>query len=174
VTQITDRFAFEFEEAAEVRVSYMICSLPRTGSSLLCELLAGTLLAGLPAEYFRPDRIAMLRRRWRVESFDDYLGALLGRKTSPNGVFGIKVHWGQYTTAVGDRDPIGLFPNMHFVEVRRTDLAATPEQTVRELLEFLGVDLPAGFRLEPAVMERQSDELSEEWAARYLAETPGT
>jgi LPS sulfotransferase NodH len=35
----------------------------------------------------------------------------------------------------------------------------------------LGVDLPAGFSFDPPLMERQADELSEQWAARYLAET---
>jgi trehalose 2-sulfotransferase len=238
MTQITDRFAFEFDEAPEVRVSYMICSLPRSGSSLLCEYLAGTLQAGMPAEYFRPDVIARLSRRWRAESFDRYLRALMERKTSPNGVFGIKAHWGQYREAVGDREPASLFPNLHFVEVSRTDrlrqaiswvralqtgnwsslmspagataavfdrdeierriarldreqaawleffrahstaphrityeeLADDPERTIRELFGYLGVEPAAGFQLVPAAMERQSDELSEEWVARYLAE----
>ena len=33
--------------------SYLICSTPRTGSSLLCDALAGTGVAGRPEEYFQ-------------------------------------------------------------------------------------------------------------------------
>ena len=105
--QIADRFDFEYDVAVEPVVSYMICSLPRSGSSLLCEALANTLHAGMPAEYFNPGIIARMERRWNVGSFDDYLRKLLARKTSPNGVFGLKVHWGQYArvvfAAAGDR-----------------------------------------------------------------------
>jgi LPS sulfotransferase NodH len=238
--QIPDRFEFEFDSAAEPRISYMICSVPRSGSSLLCEMLANTLHAGMPAEYFRPDRIAMFKRRWGVATFDEYRRALLERKTSPNGVFGLKVHWAQYGPTVEDRDPTGLFPNIRFIYIRRLDrvrqavswvrafqtgswstllgpetprqplfdredierklsrlerdeegweelfqghgisphrmtyeeLAASPEAAAREVLSLLDVELPAGFGLEPPLMERQADELSEEWVARYLAESP--
>ncbi len=237
--QIPDRFVFEFDQRVEPRVSYMICSQPRSGSSLLCEMLANTLHAGMPAEYFRPDRVAMLKRRWAVETFDGYLRALTERKTSPNGVFGLKVHWGQYPEAAGDRDPATLFaglaPAMRFITVRREDhvrqavswvralqtgswstvlgpeqappvfdrddierkigrlekeeaawdalferhgispfqlsyeqLVEAPEDATRTVLEFLGVKLPDGFRFDPPLMQRQADELSEEWVTRYL------
>ena len=239
MTQITDRFAFEYEVATKPRISYMICSVPRSGSSLLCELLAGTLHAGMPAEYFRPDVMARFKRRWAVETFDDYLRELMKRKTSPNGVFGLKVHWDQYETLAEERDPAPRFPDLHFIEARRDDhvrqavswvralqtgawsslispevsrpavfdredierkigrlereenawqeffrrheitphrvsyegLAQAPEEHVRDLLEFLGQTLPTDFEIEPPVMERQTDELSEEWVARYLAES---
>ena len=240
--QIPDRFAFEFDRPVEPTVTYMICSQPRSGSSLLCEVLANTLHAGMPAEYLRPDRMAMLKRRWDVETLDDYLRALVERKTSPNGVFGLKAHWGQYARTFGEGDWSGnwsnLFPGFRFIHVRREDhlrqaislvralqtgswstvtgpenapavfdrediarkiarveseeagweqlferngiaphrisyeeLADSPERTARGVLEFLGVELPAGFRFDPPLMERQADELSEQWVARYRDET---
>ena len=36
-----------------VHTSYLICSTPRTGSSLLCDALTGTGVAGRPEEYFQ-------------------------------------------------------------------------------------------------------------------------
>ena len=240
--QIPDRFDFEFEDRVEPVVTFMICSQPRSGSSLLCELLANTLHAGMPAEYLRPDRVAMLKRRWGVETLDEYLGELVARKTSPNGVFGLKAHWGQYAAIQSDPEQASVFAGrlagLRFIHVRREDhlrqavslvralqtsswstvtgpetapavfdrddiarkmkrvreeeaawveffdesgiasrgvayeeLANAPEQTARGVLDFLGVELPAGFTFDPPVMERQADELSEEWVARYLAET---
>jgi LPS sulfotransferase NodH len=236
--QIADRFDFEYDVAVEPAISYMICSLPRTGSSLLCEALANTLHAGMPAEYFKPGMITILMRRWRVESFDDYLRELLARKTSPNGVFGLKVHWGQYVRVVENRDPATLFPNLRVILIRRDDrvrqavswvrarqtgdwsavwkdpnaagravfdrdeiekrlnrlarderswedfferhaiephrltyeeLAGAREQTLRAIFDFLGVSLPVGFRFEQPALEKQTDAVSDEWVARYLA-----
>ena len=242
--QIPDRFDFEFENRVEPVVSYMICSQPRSGSSLLCELLANTLHAGMPAEYLRPDRVTMLKRRWGVETLDEYLRALVERKTSPNGVFGLKAHWGQYAAIQADPDQAavfaGRFPDLRFIHVRREDhlrqavslvralqtgswstvtgpetapavfdrediarkmarvqqdeaaweqlfertgiashriayeeLANAPEQTARGVLEFLGVELPPDLLFDAPLMQRQADDLSEEWVARYLAETAG-
>ena len=104
-----DRLFFEFERT-EPRASYLVCSIPRSGSSLLCELLASTGLAGAPAEFFHPDKMEVLQRRWGVDELDDYLRELLARKTSPNGVFGTKAHWGQYQPLFGESDPRTVLP----------------------------------------------------------------
>jgi LPS sulfotransferase NodH len=78
------------------RTSYMICCLPRSGSWLLADALKVTGVAGVPEEYY-----------WHV-FHDDYCGhwglpasvdfarffrysMLAG--TTPNGVFGAKLHW---------------------------------------------------------------------------------
>ena len=236
-TDSYDRLFFEFERT-EPRASYMVCSIPRSGSSLLCELLAGTGLAGAPAEFFHPDKMAALRRRWQVESLDDYLRELTARKTSPNGVFGIKAHWGQYQPLFGESDPRSVLPTARLILITRRDrlrqavswvralqtlkwaaedsprveraamfdgdhitrklgrigreeeawealfdrhgivphrvvyedFVETREETVRAVLDALGVDAPADLRLPAPALDRQADELSEEWVERYLAE----
>jgi LPS sulfotransferase NodH len=85
--------------------SYMVCALPRSGSSLLCEVLASTELAGAPAEFFEPTMMA----------------ALLARKTSPNGVFGIKAMYHQMRDTLGSTSPAEYFPNLRYVYVTRRD-----------------------------------------------------
>jgi LPS sulfotransferase NodH len=216
----------------------MICSMQRSGSTLLVHMLADTMLAGAPAEYLMQEVIEMLKRRWDIERFDDYLRELLARKTSPNGVFGVKAQWEQYALAIGERDPKSLFPDMRFIHLRREDrvrqavswvralqtqrwfavdgrdratpefdreritkiarriakgeaawestferhgitpyrltyeeLAAAPVPTARAVLEFVGVEVPDAL-LANVPMQRQADELSEEWVARYLEESP--
>jgi LPS sulfotransferase NodH len=62
-----------------------------------------------------------LMRRWGVSGLDAYLDALLVHKTSPNGVFGAKVHWGQYDPLLAGRDPAALFPNPRFIHISRGD-----------------------------------------------------
>ena len=46
------KFGHEFDGPVETRLSYMVCAVPRSGSSLLCELLCLAELAGAPTEFF--------------------------------------------------------------------------------------------------------------------------
>jgi trehalose 2-sulfotransferase len=49
----------------EPRVSYLICSTPRSGSTLLCEAMISTGLAGRPEEYYQQRQKTGLPRRPR-------------------------------------------------------------------------------------------------------------
>jgi trehalose 2-sulfotransferase len=74
------------------RLSYVIACTPRTGSHLLCAALAATNVAGKPAEHisaFKPDALSQLRKA-------------VDETTTPNGVYGIKLHWHQFAYAVRD------------------------------------------------------------------------
>ena len=240
MTDSYDRLLFEFERT-QPRASYLVCSIPRSGSSLLCELLGSTGLAGAPAEFFHPDKMAALKERWGVETLDDYLRELLARKTSPNGIFGIKAHWGQYKPLLGESDPRDVLPDPRVVFITRRDrlrqavswvralqtlewatgdkpsaerravfdaehitqklgridreeevwegmlerhgiepyrivyedFVEAQDQTVRGVLDLLGVNVPGDLHLPPPVLDRQADELSDQWTERYLAEVTG-
>lgn len=84
------------EEPPETRprTSYLVCGTPRSGSSLLCEALKNTGLAGVPEEYFWRDDEPSWSERWGVSSYADYVCAAMAHGTTPNGVFGTKVMWG--------------------------------------------------------------------------------
>jgi trehalose 2-sulfotransferase len=97
--------------------AYVVCATPRSGSTLLCEMLADCGIAGRPSEH-----VEQLRKRGRpnepreyfadVEdrsvlellpasgpprphsgAIDERLAALIAYATTPNGVFGTKVMW---------------------------------------------------------------------------------
>lgn len=55
----------------EIRQSYLVCATPRSGSTLLCEMLRGTGCAGRPREHFEILRHSGLPRQPR-EYFDDF------------------------------------------------------------------------------------------------------
>ena len=95
--------------------------------------MAGTGLAGAPAEFFHPDKMAALRGRWGVDELDDYLRELLARKTSPNGVFGTKAHWGQYQPLFGESDPRTVLPGSALVFITRRDRLRQAVSWVRAL-----------------------------------------
>ena len=78
---------------ANPTTSYLVCGTPRSGTSLLCGLLAGTGLAGHPEEYFWRGDEPFWSERWGVSGFDEYLRAAIAHGSTPNGVFGTKVMW---------------------------------------------------------------------------------
>ena len=77
-----------------VRRSYVLCSTPRSGSTLLSEAIADVGGLGNPLEYFDPtDVMAQLVRRWRCSSIAAYVDALHRHGVGPEGVFGARLHW---------------------------------------------------------------------------------
>src|SRR5271156_6210986 len=84
-------------DMAAIKLSYVICTAPRTGSSLLCAALWRTGIAGRPAEYF--DVHAHNDEHWQkhfaIRDNREYLGKVVDAGTTDNGVFGFKLHWHQ-------------------------------------------------------------------------------
>lgn len=77
---------------------FVICSTQRSGSWLLCRQLANARI-GVPSEYFNEMHIVALCRRWRIDPSDThaYYEALLRKRTTPNGAWGTKLQWPQFT-----------------------------------------------------------------------------
>jgi LPS sulfotransferase NodH len=115
------KFGHAFEDPPPPHVSYIVCSLPRSGSSLLCDVLASTELAGAPTEYFDRNQMEAFAQEWQVSGLDDYLTALRAKKTSPNGVLGLKAHFHQLRDVLEGRNLDAEFPGLRLVYVRRRD-----------------------------------------------------
>ena len=103
--------------------SYLVCATPRSGSTLLCQALKATGLAGRPEEYFEARRATGAPRSAReyfhdvpgfveavlgsaapppapdysslaaVPDYREHLRSVLRRGTGSNGVFGAKLMW---------------------------------------------------------------------------------
>lgn len=71
--------------------SIVICTTPRSGSTLLCRYLAATGHAGNPQEYLLESALPVLYERQGARDFPSYFEALLSREATPNGVFAIKL-----------------------------------------------------------------------------------
>lgn len=89
--------------------SYIICGTPRSGSTMLCEMLAATGVAGRPNSYFREQDIAYWAERWGVDlcrgsdsaEFDKrYLSAMLAEGRNGTAMFGLRIMWGSVAEAV--------------------------------------------------------------------------
>lgn len=121
------KVGFAFPDGAETTKSYFICSTPRCGSSLICEALLVSKLAGAPTEYFDANVQANFYKHWDIGSQEEYLAKLLKTKTGPNGVFGSKAHFNQYDRCFGVDQVPSRFPNLRYVWIKRNN---TLEQAV--------------------------------------------
>jgi LPS sulfotransferase NodH len=123
------------ESLIAARRCYVVAATPRTGSSLLCEGLSATGIAGRPIEAFAPDFREPWYERWglrRGTSFSEYLDAALKFGTTPNGVYGTKIQWMHVGLLASDVGYSGspenvlesLFPEAVYVNVVRQDRRA--------------------------------------------------
>ena len=100
--------------------------------------LASTGALGAPLEYLNSVHRGILSERWGCGAdLGAYIAALHERRSSPEGLFGVKVHWDQLVAAgaeatcrtldrlswdVPDEVLSTLFPNPVFVRIIRLDL----------------------------------------------------
>ena len=82
--------------------AYVICATPRTGSTLLCDLLAGTGVAGNPDSFYRTPSIGEFISLWGLDltppyegkAFEHaYLQAALREGRAGTDQFGIRIMW---------------------------------------------------------------------------------
>jgi len=82
--------------------AYIICATPRSGTTLLCDLLTDTGVAGQPDSFFQlksrqwwAQRLDVSTRNWADEhTFDKlFLAAVLKKGTSETSIFGMRLMW---------------------------------------------------------------------------------
>jgi trehalose 2-sulfotransferase len=117
---------------------YFICATPRTGSTLLCGLLASSGVAGRPESYFRAQDEQTWASRFKLGgsySYGNFVRAARDHGTTENGVFGARLMWGTLeelvdrvrptTSAGSDLDVLrAAFGELRFVHVWREDVLA--------------------------------------------------
>lgn len=122
--------------------SYMICTAPRSGSTLLCRLLAETGVAGKPASHFHEPSLAEWAQRLGVEPeaaaserevVEVCIQAARSQGRSDNGIFGLRLQRPSFAFffshlalvhpgASSDRDRFeGVFGRTLFIHLSRTD-----------------------------------------------------
>jgi LPS sulfotransferase NodH len=83
-------------------VSYVICSAPRTGSTLLSAALTSTNVAGKPNEYFDINHLneQIWLRALAIRSNAEYVDRVVSASLTANGVFGVKLLWHQLPSII--------------------------------------------------------------------------
>jgi trehalose 2-sulfotransferase len=83
----------DFNHFGPLRKSYIVASSYRSGSNYFCWELWRTGVLGAPVEFLNPyDALPVLMNRFKASSPADYIAKLIERRSSKNGVFGLKTH----------------------------------------------------------------------------------
>ena len=128
--------------------SYLVCATERSGSTLLCELLGATGIAGRPEEYFEyldaTGRVRQPREYFEPDAdpgilellpsalaplapgdWDARLADALVRGTTLNGVFGSKMMWAYLPDFLAHSEPEAAFGEpLRWIHVGREDKVA--------------------------------------------------
>lgn len=112
---------WDFERYVERPRIYVVASQPRCGSHYLADLLRETGQAGVPLEYFHTAHWKRWVKRCGQNNPLSAFRILCQRRTTPNGVFGVKMHWKQFQLACRLRleDEFAQSP---FIQITRDDL----------------------------------------------------
>ena len=138
-----DQKVADRQNVIDAHTACVICTAPRTGSSLLGEALSSTGCTGRPREYF--DIHKHNEQNWieqlKIVRDKDYLRHVIAAGTTPNGIFGLKLHWHQlpalsakFASASGtqpksseialDELLCGRFSAVHYLWLRRRNTVA--------------------------------------------------
>mgnify|MGYP001797668104 CR=1 FL=1 len=100
----------------------IIASTPRCGSHMLGHALQKTNSFGFPLEYTNPVNLSQWKKRFGKEDFEDVLTEIQAHRTSPNGVFGIKIHYTHIQQYGGFARLQEIFPEAYYVLLTRNDI----------------------------------------------------
>lgn len=118
------------------RRTVIVCSHPRSGSTLVGEAIRFAGGLGCPLEYLHRGFRPTIAERWGAPDLASFVAALHRHRTEPNGVFSIKVFWQDLEEVAHERAPTRFPPPA----VTAPD--AWRDHDYRDLLSLLGDILP--------------------------------
>ena len=107
--------SFDFPFSSQTNKRFIVLSTPRSGSTMLTSALFETSSAGAPFEYLHESSLKYAGNPERHPGgLKKYFEDLEAKRTSPNGVFGIKLAFDQYNELFG-RNPISAEYGFNFL-----------------------------------------------------------
>jgi trehalose 2-sulfotransferase len=114
--------SLDIADAPAPRRTLIIASTPRSGSHMLGHALAATGRMGVPYEYCHRANLTEWQKRMHCDDPRSALQEIMRRRTTPNGIFAIKVHYSQTDILGGPEALLAAFPDPHIVHIRRADV----------------------------------------------------
>lgn len=106
---------------AAARRGYAICTSPRSGSNLLCQLLASTCMLGRPLEYFNGPSRRILDHPDFPDDPRRQIDWTLTVGCTPNGIYGLKLFAYQHATVSATLDWTAPLPELTLIQLVRRD-----------------------------------------------------
>jgi trehalose 2-sulfotransferase len=93
-------------------ISYIIASVQRSGTHLLCSILRSTGVAGSPEEHFLSKPGETWEKRWGTPSRLAYVQHVLPLNTAADGIFGTVVMWSYFERMLEMLQEIPAYKNL--------------------------------------------------------------
>jgi LPS sulfotransferase NodH len=93
-------------------ISYIVASVQRSGTHLLCSILRSTGIAGSPEEHFLSKPGETWEERWGAPSRVAHVERVLRQNTGANGVFGTVVMWSYFERMLQMLQEIPAYKNV--------------------------------------------------------------
>jgi trehalose 2-sulfotransferase len=94
-------------------ISYIIASIQRSGTHLLCSILRSTGVAGWPGEHFLSRPGETWEKRWGASSRLAYLEHVLRQNTAADGVFGTVLMWSYFERMLQMLQEVPVYKNLN-------------------------------------------------------------
>jgi len=166
-------------------ISYVIASVQRSGTHLLCSILRSTGIAGSPEEYFLSKPGETWEKRWSTPSREAYVQHILRQNTAANGVFGAVVMWSYFEPMLQMLQEIPAYKNLNGAQLLAAVLS-TPkyiwmrrqnhvEQAVSwAIASQTGIWAQTGEeKLQPRAVPKFDFKVIDEWCNRIAAHEAG-
>lgn len=114
----------------------LLCSHPRSGSTMLGEALYFTGLFGCPLEYFHRGFRPAFAERWQAPTMHDLIDAARRHRTNPRGVFSAKLFWQDIEEITEELEP------SLWQELRDNAGSQAVPETYRRLYSLLNARFP--------------------------------
>ncbi|MGA7274208.1 MAG: Stf0 family sulfotransferase [Candidatus Udaeobacter sp.] len=98
-------------------ISYIITSVQRSGTHLLCSILRSTGIAGSPDEHFLSKPGETWEKYWGAPSRIAFVQNVLQQNTAANGVFGTVVMWSYFERMLQMFQEIPVHKNLNGVQL---------------------------------------------------------
>lgn len=151
----------------------VVCSHPRSGSTLLGEAIHAAGDLGCPLEYLHRGFRPTFAERWGAPDLASYVAALHRYRTDPSGVLSIKLFWPDVEAVVSEVEDRPLGPSSAPYEPRATDSRAVLDLLCDILPNPTFVYLTRRDRIRQAVSAYLAAETSAFRALPGRAEPPG-
>lgn len=102
--------------------TYLIASTPRCGSHYLGHALTAMGGFGVPLEYLNKGNFSGWKARFGEMGLPELLHEMIRHRTSPNGRFGIKAHWSQFSPHIATDKLAPLGSIKRVIHIYRGDL----------------------------------------------------
>jgi len=112
---------YNFGACEKVKKTLIIASTPRCGSHLLGHSLYETKQFGFPLEYVQPANLDKWKIIYKTDNTSVALDQIEQHRTSPNGVFSIKIHYHQLSQLGGFNGLLKRYKNPYIMLLTRSD-----------------------------------------------------